>query len=236
MRTIGIAVVLLTLLLALSSCTIKLGNSADDKPAATKTSSVPSSSSPSSSSTATPNEPAGPWTTTPTTTTTRTPTAPAAPAHIKVLSLKAGDKRDPKTGEITHMTAVFTTRTPTIFVTAKLKGLEKGDDITAQLIGVNISGADGAKARDKQLVKTAIESTGDTATAGYHFTPPKAGWPTGLYKTDILVNGQYVRSFDTPIPYPRRCLSRNANVPTPLISCGPLKYSISVRSPIPNRS
>ena len=123
-----------------------------------------------------------------------TTTAPAAPAHITVLSLKAGDKRDPKTGEITDMTAVFTTRTPTIFVTAKLKGLEKGDEITAQLIGVNISGANGAKARNKQLAKTAIESTGNTAIAGYHFTPPKAGWPTGLYQTNILVNGQQVRS------------------------------------------
>jgi len=188
MRTIGIAVVLLALLLALSSCTIKLGNSADDKPAATKASSAPATSTPPSASTTAP-----PTTTTAPTTTTTT-TAPAAPAHITVLSLKAGDKRDPKTGEITDMTAVFTTRTPTIFVTAKLKGLEKGDEITAQLIGVNISGANGAKARNKQLAKTAIESTGNTAIAGYHFTPPKAGWPTGLYQTNILVNGQQVRS------------------------------------------
>jgi len=185
MRTIGLAVVLLTLLLVLPSCTINVGNAPKDKPAVSTTPAAPTT-------TATP--PPASTTAPAATTAPSTTAAPAAPSSIKILSLKAGDKRDPKTGEITHMAVVFTTKTPTIFVTAKLKGLKKGDKITAKLIGVNISGANGAKAHDKQLATTTIESPGATAVAGYHFTPPKAGWPTGLYKTNILVNEQQVRS------------------------------------------
>ena len=188
MRTTGFVAVLLTLLLALSSCTINLGNTPEDKPAASKTSAAPATTTPPPASTTTP-------TTTPTPATTAgkaPPTSKASP--IKVVSLLSGDKRDPKSGVITHATAVFTPKTPTIFVTAKLKGLNKGAKITAKLIAVSVTASTGAKARNKQLASTTIDSPDTTATAGFHFTPPTKGWPTGAYKVNILVNDQQVRS------------------------------------------
>jgi len=173
MRTIGVVVVLLTLLLVLSSCSVKLGNPPEDKP----------------------TTPAA--TEKPTTAPTETPAAEGS--TVKILTLMAGDQRDEESREITHSTTTFTAKTAAIFVNAELKGLKKDAKITGALMAVDVVTASGAKVRDTEVASTDVASPGETATANFNFTPPAKGWPTGKYVVNILVDGQQIDSLELTI-------------------------------------
>jgi len=175
MRTIGIVIVFLAVVLALPSCSFKakLGNMPDDEPAGNQAKSAA--------------EPA--------------PAGEAA-SKYKVKVLEAGDERDEESRDITHATTAFTTAVKEIYVNAGISGLTKGDTITGTLMAVEVVTSTGAKVRDVKVASADVEAPGAQSTANFNFSPPDKGWPTGSYAVEVAVNGEKVDAIELTISKP----------------------------------
>ncbi len=173
MRNIGIVIVILAVMFALSSCSFKasVGNPPEDKPAATDTGKPADATKPASE----------------------------AAAKYKVKILEAGDERDESSRDITHVTTEFTTAAKEIYVNAGITGLTKGDTITGTMMAVDVTTASGAKVRDAKVASADVEAPGESSTANFNFSPPDKGWPTGSYSVEVAVNGEKVDAIDLTI-------------------------------------
>jgi len=181
MRIIGIVIVILAVMFALSSCSFKakLGNVPDDKTTSEEAKPAPSDQS-------------------------GAETKPASEAATKyrVKILEAGDERDESSRDITHTTTEFTTAVKEIYVNAGITGLTKGDTITGTMMAVDVTTPSGAKVRDAQVASADVEAPGESSTANFNFSPPDKGWPTGSYTVEIAVNGEKVDAIDLTISKP----------------------------------
>jgi cytoskeletal protein RodZ len=178
MRNIGIVIVILAVVLALSSCSFKanLGNVPEDKPAGDAAKSA------SADKPATGTEPAS-----------------EAASKYKVKVLEAGDARDESSRDITHTTTTFTTAVKEIYVNAGITGLTKGDTITGTMMAVDVVTGTGAKVRDAKVASADVSAPGAESTANFNFSPPDKGWPTGSYTVDVSVNGEKVDAIELTI-------------------------------------
>jgi hypothetical protein len=116
---------------------------------------------------------------------------PEAPAETethptaKVAVLKVGDEFDEETEKITNQTKTFTPDTPIIYVSAGIKGLEKGEMVKGTLMAVDVTAKDGTEISDVEVASRELEAPAEESTMDWKFSAPTEGWPPGSYQVEI---------------------------------------------------
>ena len=127
-----------------------------------------------------------------------TPSEISEESGFELVRFEAGDQRN-EDKEIAQPTTSFARTTPVIYVTAAVKGVNKGAKIRGALRAVDVVTAGGEQVRDQDVVSDEVTATDVDAIANFEYSAPDKAWPVGKYVVNLTLDGQLVAPLDLAV-------------------------------------
>ena len=126
--------------------------------------------------------------------------------------------RDAATLAILRPTTRLTTQASQVFASAELAGLKDGTRVTAALVAVDVTVADGTRFKNVQMATADVESPGASGVFAFRFRPPAKGWPAGRYAVSLSIDGSPLDTLTLSLKGPAARPAKQVHPPAPAVA------------------